>query len=184
MSLKQKNPEATWGLAQNVNPALQNHTKKYTTWLWQRILRVKVQEMWNINVIAGDHQTELGTFSVLFWLSFFELSSCCLGSASCIKKIKAEEKEGELYFTNKLKCSLVCSSTTDCSTFWWSIASFEAGRYVLIIWFLNDDTQFIINGPYPSTLPSCISALAIFCTIWSFCNYTSFCSSHCKLFVK
>lgn len=123
-------------------------------------------------------------FSVLFWLSFFELSSFCLGSASCMKKIKAEEKEGELYFTNKLKCLLVCSSTTDCSTFWWSIASFEAGRYVLIIWLLNDDTQFIINGPHPSTLPSCISALAIFCTIWSCCNYTSFCSSHCKLFVK
>lgn len=30
---------------------------------------------------------------------------------------------------------------------------FEAGRYVLIIWRLNDDTEFIINGPHPFTLP-------------------------------
>lgn len=150
----------------------------------QMVLRVKGQK----NVEYKHHRWPSGrmrNFSVLFWLSFFELFFFfCLGSASCIKKDQRGGKEGELYFTNKLKYSLVCSSTTDCGTFWWSKASFEAGRYVLIIWLLNDDTQFIINGPHPSTLPSSISALAIFCTIWSFCNYTSFCSSHRKLFVK
>lgn len=39
------------------------------------------------------------------------------------------------------------------SIFWGSKAAFEARRYVLIIWRLNDDTRFIINGPHPSTLP-------------------------------
>lgn len=41
----------------------------------------------------------------------------------------------------------------DCSIFWGTKAAFEAGRYVLIICRLNDDTGFIINGPHPSTLP-------------------------------
>lgn len=65
---------------------------------------------------------------------------------------KDERKKAKLYFTSTLK-GLLASHIHDCSIFWGSKAAFEAGRYVLIIWRLNDDTEFIINGPHPSTLP-------------------------------
>lgn len=65
---------------------------------------------------------------------------------------KDERKKAKLYFTSRLKGSLALH-IHDCSIFWGSKAAFEAGRYVLIIWRLNDDTEFIINGPHPSTLP-------------------------------
>lgn len=58
----------------------------------------------------------------------------------------------KLYFTGKLKGSLALQMH-NCSVFWASKAVFEAGRYVLIICRLNDDTRFIINKPFPSTLP-------------------------------
>lgn len=181
--LNKDQSKAPWDLAHKHA----NQSSNRTTWQIERGLckgfwGQKGRKMWNINIIISDHQAEL--FCVISSLLFRTFCFFCLGSASCIKKDQSGKKEGKLYFTNKLKYSLVCSSTTDCGTFWWSKASFEAGRYVLIIWLLNDDTQFIINGPHPSTLPSSISALAIFCTIWSFCNYTSFCSSYRKLFVK
>lgn len=63
-----------------------------------------------------------------------------------------KEKKDKLYFTSRLKGSFALQ-IPDCSIFWGSKAAFEAGRYVLIIWCLNDDTGFIINGPHPSTLP-------------------------------
>lgn len=63
-----------------------------------------------------------------------------------------KEKKAKLYFTGRLKGSLALQ-IHDCSVFWGSKAVFEAGRYVLIIWRLNDDTGFIINGPHSSTLP-------------------------------
>lgn len=63
-----------------------------------------------------------------------------------------KEKKAKLYFTSTLKGSLDLQ-IHNCSIFWGSKATFEAGRYVLIIWRLNDDTGFIINGPHPSTLP-------------------------------
>lgn len=65
---------------------------------------------------------------------------------------KDERKKAKLYFTSRLKGSLALH-IHDCSIFWGSKAAFEAWRYVLIIWRLNDDTEFIINGPHPSTLP-------------------------------
>lgn len=61
-------------------------------------------------------------------------------------------QKAKLYFTCRLKGSLALH-IHDCSIFWGSKAAFEARRYVLIIWRLNDDTEFIINGPHPSTLP-------------------------------
>ena len=67
-------------------------------------------------------------------------------------KDERPKKKGKLYFTSRLKGSLA-SQIHNCSIFWGSKAVFEAGRYVLIIWRLNDDTEFIINGPHPSTLP-------------------------------
>lgn len=62
------------------------------------------------------------------------------------------KKKAKLYFTSRLKGSLALQ-IHDCSIFWGTKAAFEAGRYVLIICRLNDDTGFIINGPHPSTLP-------------------------------
>lgn len=62
------------------------------------------------------------------------------------------KEESKLYFTSRLKGS-VALQIHDCSIFWGSKAAFEAGRYVLIIRRLNDDTGFIINGPHPSALP-------------------------------
>lgn len=63
-----------------------------------------------------------------------------------------KEKKLKLYFTSRLK-GCFALQIPDCSIFWGSKAAFEAGRYVLIIWCLNDDTGFIINGPHPSMLP-------------------------------
>lgn len=63
-----------------------------------------------------------------------------------------EKSETFFFFASRLK-GFLALLIYDCSVFWGSKAAFEAGRYVLIIWCLNDDTGFIINGPRPSTLP-------------------------------
>lgn len=69
------------------------------------------------------------------------------------KKMKAKKKKKSKTLFHKLTEGSLTSHIHDCSIFWGSKAAFEAGRYVLIIWRLNDDTLFIINGPHPPTLP-------------------------------
>lgn len=63
-----------------------------------------------------------------------------------------KEKKQNFISQAHWRARLLCTSTTAAFS-GLAKAAFEAGRYVLIIWRLNDDTEFIINGPHPSTLP-------------------------------